>query len=385
MNYINLVSRRTLYIAMVSIVVVALVLPFIASALTLTERSIEMSSSSVGATSTYTVNFTAEQGAVAFLVDFCKNTPLIGQDCTAVGDDFTAAGATSTEPGFTDVVGTANRIVVTPATPIAANDEVSVPINGIVNPTVDGVIYARIMTFNGKANAIASVPNVITANSIDSGSVALSITPTIGVSGNVLEVLTFCVSAAAITDQCVTTTTPVLTLGEDLGNDIVALQQGTISRKSLFTQLTTNAAGGAVIRIKSTANGCGGLLLAGSPEACHIAPAQNTGLDAEDNTAKFGVQLATENASPTSGLTGAGVLRPFPTSNYSHTAYALNFTAGETPETGVTSTFGDPFLDTNSAPASNLNRELWFGATIANSTPGGSYATDLSLIATGTF
>lgn len=385
MNYINIISRRTLYVAMVSILAVAFVLPFIASALTLTERSIQLSSSSVGATSVYTVNFTAKQGAGAFVVDFCKNTPLIGQSCEAIGSGFTAAGATSTTTNFNDVVATTNRVVVTANTAIAVDDEVSVAISGIVNPTVEGVIYARIVSFDTKQHAIDSTPTALTEYAVDQGSVALSITPTIGVSGNVLEVLTFCVSGTAIADQCETTDTPVLALGEDPGNGVLALEQGKISSKSLFAQLTTNAVGGAVIRVKSTAAQCGGLLMVGAPTECYIGPALNEGLSESNNTARFGVRLATENATATPTFTGSGVLRPVPGSNYNHTTYALNFTEGPTPTTGVTSTFGDPFLDTNGAPASNLNREIYFGATISDSTPGGSYSTDLSLIATGTF
>lgn len=382
MKYTHIVSRRTFYVAVVGVLAATLILPFIASALTLTERSIQLSSASVSATSVYTVNFTAKQAAGAFVVDFCNNTPLIGQSCSAP-TDFTAVGAASTETGFTDVTGTTNRVVV--AGDIDANDEVSVPITGIVNPSEAGFVYARIVTFDTKANATASTPTVLGSNKQDEGSVTLSITPTIGVSGSVLETMTFCVSGSPITDACETTTTPVLALGEETApsSGIFALQAGTISQKNLYTQISTNAVGGAIIRLKSTANNCGGLLRAGAPSACDIAPAQDSDIDPEANVAKFGVKTTT--ATDTPSRTGSGVFQPVADSNYGNDAFALNFTSGATPSTGVTSTFGDPFLDTNNAPVSNKNMRLIFGATIADNTPAGTYSTDLSLIATGKF
>ncbi len=382
MNYINIVSRRTLYVAMVSILAVAVILPFVASALTLTTRSIQLSSASVGATSSYTVTFTPKADAGAFVVDFCDNTPLIGQSCDTP-EDFTAAGAGSTTSGFTDVTGSTGRFVV--AGDMTADTEVSVQVNGIVNPSVDGVIYGRIVTFDTKAHASASTPTALTQYAIDDGSVALSITPTIGVSGNVLETMTFCVSAAAINDLCETTTAPVLALGEETGpsSGIFALQAGTISQKSLHTQISTNAAGGAIIRLKSTAVNCGGLLRAGAPTACDIAPAQQDGIDDQANEAKFGVKTATATNTPS--RTGMGTYQPVSGSGYNNDTFALNFTSGANPGTGVTSTFGDPFLDTAGAPANNKNMQLTFGATIADNTPAGAYSTDLSLIATGKF
>lgn len=381
-KYMHLVSRRTFYVAVVGVLALTVILPLIASALTLTERSIQLSSASVSATSVYTVNFTAKQDAGAFVIDFCNNTPLIGQSCSAP-TDFTAVGAASTETGFTDVTGTTNRVVV--AGEINENDEVSVPITGIVNPSEAGFVYARIVTFDTKANAIASTPTVLGANKQDEGSVTLAITPTIGVSGSVLETMTFCVSGAPIEDLCETTTTPVLLLGEETApsSGIFALQAGTVSQKNLYVQISTNAVSGAIVRLKSTANNCGGLLRAGAPGACNILPAQDGDIDPEANEAKFGVKTTT--ATDTPSRTGNGTFQPVAGSNYGNDQFALNFTSGANPTTGVTSTFGDPFLDTNNAPVSNKNMRLIFGATVADNTPAGTYSTDLSLIATGKF
>ena len=53
--------------------------------------------------------------------------------------------------------------------------------------------------------------------------------------------------------------------------------------------------------------------------------------------------------------------------------------------TGVTSTYGSPFLNTAGAKANNMNMQLTFGASTNASVPAGNYSADLSLIATGTF
>lgn len=52
---------------------------------------------------------------------------------------------------------------------------------------------------------------------------------------------------------------------------------------------------------------------------------------------------------------------------------------------GVTSPFGDRFLETAEAPANNKNMALTFGVAASNNTPAGNYSADLSLIAVGTF
>ena len=72
-----------------------------------------------------------------------------------------------------------------------------------------------------------------------------------------------------------------------------------------------------------------------------------------------------------------------PSAGYSNATYALNWLIGDA--TGVTSTYGDPFLNTASKPANNQNMTLTFGASVTNDTPAGLYSADLSLIATGKF
>ncbi len=352
------------------------VMPALVSAAQVTERSIALSSSSAGATGvTYQVNFTAVGGAGAFVVDFCSNSPVIGQSCTAP-TGFTAAAAASTTSGFTDVTGGTNKVVV--AGTINAEDEVSVALTGITNPAAAGPLYARVVTYDTDAHADAYTSTNLGTGNIDDGGVAISITPTIAVSAAVLETMTFCIAKNTIDENCDLTgnEAPTLRLGETVGDDVVLTTN--VSTGQIHTQISTNAATGAIVSLKSNATNCGGLLRAGAPTACDILPALAT--DIANGEAKFGVKTATATDTGT-GATGA--FQPYSGSGYNASTFALNFVDGNA--TGITSTYGDPFLDTNNAPVNNKNMALTFGAAVSNNTPAGLYSADLSLIATGKF
>ena len=381
MEYKKSVGKQLSFLAAAFAMVSSLILPTIVSADQATDRSIELSSVSASATNvTYVVNFkTSDKAAAgAFTVDFCKNSPLLGQTCTQP-TDFSATAAASTTSGFTDVTGSANRVVV--AGTLAQSTAISVELSGINNPSTTDPLYARIVTYDTKEHATAATPDNYTTGAIDEGGVAIAITPTIGVSGTVLESLMFCVSGDEIGADCATTgKAPVLTLGEQVG-DVKALTNGVVSQGTIYSQISTNASSGAVVRLKSSASDCGGLKRAGAPTACDIKPATGTtGIDAGANEAKFGVKTADATST---GTAANGTLEPVDGSLYANSRFAMNYVEGNT--TGVTSPFGDQFLDTAGAPANNKNMALTFGATVANNTPAGTYAADLSLIAVGKF
>lgn len=345
--------------------VAATLLPTLASAAALTERSIQLSSSITGATNvTYTVNFTATTAATAFTVEFCSNSPLASDACTAPGG-FDATAAASATTGFTTVTGSTNSITDTGT--IAANANVSVAFTGINNPTTAGTLYARISTTGG-----------------DNGGVAMNINDGVNVSGSVMESMTFCASSdnlsqAAYANCKGTPSAPSLKLGQTVGST-VALDAGDISTGTIYTQVSTNAQHGAVVSIKSGSLTCGGLLLAGDSTDCYI-PATNV-TDLAAGTAGIGIKTGTSVV--TSGVTGTpGTLEPVSASGYNTSTYRLNYAANNS--TGVTSTYGDPILDTASAPVNSMNMPLTFGATVSSTTPAGNYSADYSMIATGTF
>ena len=374
--------KRIVVTAMLSIAaIVPSLAPALVSADQVTTRSIALSSSSKDATNvTYQVNFTAIQTAAAFVVDFCNDSPIIGQTCTAPSG-FNASSAASTSSGVTSVTGSTSKFIVEKA--IAADDDVSVEVTGITNPdTSADPLYARIVTFSTTGGA-GTYASTTPGTYQDQGSVAISITDSVGVSAAVLETMTFCVSGASggtnpITSGCTgTLVAPTLTLGETVGT-VKALTSSAVSTGDIYTQISTNAAGGAVVSLKSGVP-CGGMKRVGAA-VCDIAPALQTGV--ATNEAKFGVIANADSATDTT-LGANGTFQVVPGSGYNGSTYALNYVSGDA--TGVTSVYGDPILNTDGTQPSNRNMKLTFGASITNNTPAGLYSADLSLVATGTF
>lgn len=380
MNSLKLSNRSVGYIVGALVMVLSPFMASLVSAGQVTERSIALSSSSAGATGvTYDIGFTAALGAGAFVVEFCSNSPLVTEVCTPPAG-FTAAGAATTKPGYTISSPSATKFVV--ASTIGPADAVQVDVTGITNPTAAGSLYARIVTYDTAANAANYPSTESTDGARDQGSVAIAITNTVGVSGAVLESMLFCVSGATITKDCANAnaTPPTLKLGKQTGS-VIALSPDEVSEGSIYTQISTNAASGAIVSLKSDAAGCGGLKRAGAlATVCDIKPATGaSGIAA--GQARFGVKTA--DATDSAGAVVSGVLQPVGGSLYNNNNFALNYVPGDA--TGVTSVYGDPFLDTNSQPVNNKNMQLTFGASIANDTPAGNYSANLSLIATGKF
>lgn len=365
-------------ISALAILLLATITSTITSAASLNNRSITPSSMAVEATGVqYEVVFTPETAADAFVIEFCDNTPLLGQSCVApVGLKVDAA--TTSDASISEEDTTENRIVATKEMTTA---EQTITLAGITNPTNTGAVYARIVTYADLAGAQA-YQSTDAGALIDNGSVALYFNDSVAVSGTVLETLEFCVSGSEITANCGGITTPTIVLGQEVTPGVFALQPGIVSEGTLHTQINTNAASGAIVRLKSSAP-CGGLMRAGTDE-CDIVAAGENNVVANDNSARFGVRTDDEGSKNATGaLNPIGLLQPRIGSIYNDTTYAFDY--DENHETGVTSPFGDPFLDTNNLPATGKNMELTFAASVSTNTPAGLYSTDLSMIAVGKF
>ncbi len=357
-------------------------IPSFASAAQLNERSIQLSSSAATATGvTYKVNFTAIGAAESFVIAFCSNSPLIEAACTApTGFSVSAAAAAG-----------ATSVAVESANALAIVQEIdpgqyTLDITNVTNPSQDGPLYARIVTYAANDAGTQYVDAQTLGSGVqDTGGAAISITDSINVSGAVLETLTFCVAGptpngtdpdilepTTITDGCANSGSlpaPSLKLGKRSGT-VLALDSSEVSTGSLYTQISTNAAKGAIVNLKSNATGCGGLKRAGDALACDITPALKT--DFTFGNAKFGAKVNPATAN----LEGLN--------DYNASTYVLNYNSVDQ-STGVTSPYGDPFFSTKDLPVSNENLEIIFGASVAPNTPAGLYSAELSLIATGKF
>lgn len=355
--------------------------PALASAAQITSRSVELSNSTASATGvTYQIDFTSVGAAEAVLIDFCSNTPLIGEACTApTGLDVTSVAESDAD--ITSVVDEdANTLFIEGS--VAATTAKSFEVTTITNPSTAGPMYARIITYaTSLANAQSQYTDAENLGTyVDTGSVAVSVTSGIGVTGDVLETMTFCVSGAnTVTAGCASgITAPTLEIGETSGS-VVALSASAVSTSSVYTQLSTNALGGAIVSLKSNTTGCGGLSRLGAADfatGCGIAAAGTT-LTVDAGEAQIGVRGSTATDEGTA--TGAFVT----TGSYDTTNYRLNYVNGDA--SGVTGPYGDPFLTSSGAPVSNKEMQLTFGASISPTTPAGRYTANYSLIATGTF
>lgn len=372
------------------------VVPSFASAAEVTDRSVEMSSTAVSATGVkYTVSFTPVAATAAgFVIDFCEDTPLVGNSCTQPsGMSTTGVGTSTAGASVAALTGTGETGVA--VTYSMTTSPVSVELTGITNPnySTDSThgFYARIVTYSSGSDISASSTNTTPGGSKeDTGGVALSLTNSFAVSGSVLESMTFCVSgtdtSVATDPDCSdgsnTLTTPDLSLGTDNGGTYVLSNNSTSpSTGTIYTQLSTNAVNGAVVNLHSNATGCGGLVNIENSADC-IAPAPNGGV--ASGGAGFGVKTGASTAAATTNDTGAtGAIDP--ATGYSDSTYYMDFTSGGSPSTGVTSPYGSPILNSNNAPVNDMNMPLVFAANSNANTPAGNYSATLNLIADGTF
>lgn len=85
MNTFRIISDKSRYVVAALLVAFSVFVPVFVSAAQLENRSIQLSNSTKSATGvTYNVEFTAPTaGAETIVVDFCRNSPLIGQTCAA--------------------------------------------------------------------------------------------------------------------------------------------------------------------------------------------------------------------------------------------------------------------------------------------------------------
>lgn len=356
-----------------------------ASAGQFTDRQVMLSSSVPSSTgNTYQASFKPTSTATigGLVVDFCANTPIIGDtSCTypaglnlggtpAVTVGGVAAGGTWVSNGIQGGAGAGQSQAVrvtntTAVAPTGVGTDITVTITGVTNPSTTGTFYVRLMSFDTAANANSAYsPTGTTRGSTftgqrDYGGAAVSTANQIDVTARVMETLTFCASTADPGTGCTGTNSPSFTLGH--GPNLV-LDSTAVDTASIFTQTSTNASSGATVRLNSNRT-CGGLS-SDNGATCGIA-ARGALAAITNGQAVFGVRTAT-----------SGAMTADPT--YAHaTNYAMD-------QAEVSSTYGSPILSSNTQ-LSNVENTLTFGASAATTTPAGLYTAQLNLVATGTY
>jgi hypothetical protein len=383
-----------------------------AAAAQLQYRSIQMSDSAAsgsnsdittgvgsGTDVTYQVTFTTSAAADSVVIDFCSDSPIINDSCTAPTGMVTTGAGLGTVSGGGNI-SSANWNIGTPtASQVELADKTlnanptsvgvqSFDITGITNPstlsgtaTPDGAsFYARIYTYAN--NSYGTYSNASSAGDfLDYGGIALSVTLTITITARVQESLEFCVSGAAqstwvTSNDCNdpnAATAPALTLGH--GSPTLTLDSTAVNTGTIYSQLSTNATHGAVIYMRSDNTNCGGLS-ADDDTTCAIPAVGATAVPIVAGTAGFGMYASASTDGP-SGTGAMVIAAPY---SSGPTDYGMDTTAG----TGVTGTFGSEVSDIT-GPCYRVNDAYTYGATASLTTPAGIYNDDLSMIATGTF
>ncbi|HSW98218.1 MAG TPA: hypothetical protein VLF71_00075 [Candidatus Saccharimonadales bacterium] len=374
----------------------------------LTSRSIQMSSSAPGVTAnqTYKITFTPTTAAKNVRIDFCSNSPLYTDSCTApTGLD--VSGATFTNgSGFTSwaiATGnnsagtpqpneTANAVTISNSSAYATGSSINFSLGNIKNPTTSppGTFYARINTYVAQSNDWGSAASPGTV--ADFGGIALSTANLISITAKVQETLTFCVSGTPQTSTNTTAclagdiTAPTLTLGH---GSPATLDSSLVDVASAYTQVSTNASSGISMRLKSANTCSNGGLSSNGGSTCNIpgvttgSPAGSVAQAITAGSAAFGLYVANS----TNNTAGTGTITP--DANYhnaSHTTISSDLWYGmdQDGSVGVTTTYGD-VIATSSAPLSLTNNQLVFAATASLTTQAGIYTVNESIIVTGTF
>lgn len=358
-------NRGVTALVALGLLLAATIFPFaVANAAQISTRSIQMSNSTAGATSTsYLLTFTPVAAAQELIVDFCGDTPFVGSTCAFSSSTVPTTTGVTASAGTATAVGSGSPVHTVKVTGLTmtAGSPFSVTLNGLTNPSTNTSFYARVLTFAtgnaaGYAPATTSGGTTTTGTYVDYGGVALSTAANITITAKVMESLSFCVYVATCGDV------PSITIGHGTNN---TLDSTAIDTKTVNFSLSTNALHGAIVNMKGNVLSSGGNTIPAIGGGSGSAASTMTA-----GTAAFGMQVSTAG-----GMTASV---PY---NGTGSNYGLDTT---TANNNITATYGDT-VATSTGPVNSSVSTLTFGATASPTTPAGIYTTTEQLIATGTF
>lgn len=387
----------------------------------LTSREVRMASSVAGLTDvTYLVRVTtpSTQTIGSIVIDFCSNSPNIGDSCTAPsGFNINEAGLaipTASQSGITDWTITphansdTNTVVLTRTASSFTAGTLTFELgssggtDGITNPTAaqpaNTTFFARILTYadadddgdgcsaaDDSAVCYPTVDN--TAQSLHAGGAAMSTNDQISIQSKVQERLAFCVyTSAAVYNNCAVSATNPVVLGD--ANGVLDPSNAYVSKATKYN-IMTNAANGASIRAKGTTLTSGANTITGIGAT---AAASSVG------TEQFGFCNYRDTGGGSATLTPSA---PYNHANCSSTTQGLNgastaqFAFDTTTACGAsagTATFGEGNLGclygdpiaTKTAGDFSTGIVAFIG-NISLTTEPGIYTTTMTFIATGNY
>ena len=384
-----------------SVIGVAALLPVVlngsASAAQVSSRKITMSSSAPGATGvTYTASFVTPTGGTiqGVVIDFCANSPLIGDTCTTGSGSltgFTLGGATPTvsQTGL-GAGGTWSAASSSPfntlkytnasAGSISGGTTITITMSSVTNPTpaaYPGSFYARILLFSTAA-AATSYTSTVPGTYVDGGGDALSTAQSISITAKVFETLSFCV----YTGSC--GTAPTLKLGDTI-TGALSTSNAYVNADSKY-DLATNAGSGVSVVMRGTTlcNTSGVACQSGSASANTITPAAANGVfnGAAIGTEKFGM-CADVNGSATLSTDATYVDSVAACHGLTTGILATANTFGFDNTNVVSASGSEVVKSTAAVPA--VTGGFAFAADVAPTTEAGIYTTSLNMVATSTY
>lgn len=346
-------------------------------------RSIQMSSSNpsnAGTSYLVTWNPASTTSIAGIVVDFCSNSPIEGNSCTAPAG-FNVGGTGATISGVSASLGTgwtvcnstttcpsvsAGTIIITNTTAQAQSTTTAddFTITNVVNPSAVGSFYARIFTYSTAATAEAYT-STAPGTYVDDGGIALSTAGEIDLQATVQETLTFCVYTGA---SCSSANPVSVGLGTQTGGQTVIDSSAVYTSPVNFT-ISTNAKNTVGVNL------VGNTLKDASGDTIPAVGSTAAGITA--GTPDFGIYLSTlgtnmSAVAPYSNATTCGGGTGY--------CYALDTNA----TTGTTSTYGEEIAKMT-GPADNSLSTITYGVTASLTTPSGVYTATHQLIATGSF
>ena len=259
------------------------------------QRTLTISDDHPSTSAIYLLEFTipSSQTLGSIQLQFCSNSPLLGQSCTPPSGFDVSSATLSSQSGETGFAiypaGTnANTIVLSRVPTLAAAGSVSYTLTGVINPSSLGEYYGRLQTF---ASSDASGPEN------DHGGLALSLNSDVQVSTTVPPYLLFCAGVTVTGFDCSTVSGNYINFGN-------LTSSSTATAESVMVT-ATNALSGFGITVAGTT------MISGNNVINAIAPTDVS----RPGVGQFGFNLVA-NTAPNVGQdpTGPGVATP--TANY---------------------------------------------------------------------
>lgn len=346
----------------------------------MSQQQLQIGSSAVGATTSYTFTFTPSTGTVGSMVfEFCES-PFVGTTCTAPTGIDTSSAAVGTNSGFTgtftkdtstststgwfvgQTCATTNCILIKASSGAAQSASAHVmTFTGVKNPTADdtGNYYVRLVTFS----------DIAYTTETDEGSVMFSIDDQIAITAKVQEKLNFSVAGASGL-SAPGTTCPAISGGNtfNIGDVNGVLDPSTAYDGHSYFRLSTNSANGTAVQysgdtLKSGANS----INAPSTQTASTVGTEQFGIGFDSADATANAWNGSDLGTPVAGYgNGNGTIQAGATAKFDYSTASAT-----TPVTIISST-----------GVVNCNtRSVRYIANISTTTKPGIYTTTVGYIA----